>query len=81
MYVYISIPLKPYFKGFCHKVLMYIKSKLLKPLKVIGNIKNTIPLWGRRQFNPTCIHRISLILTLGLGFASALCNLLMMGFN
>ena len=50
-----------YFKGLTinmyikpYKVLMYIKSKLLKPLKVSGNI---IPFV--RQLNPICTHRIS----------------------
>ena len=53
-------------KGFltvniCIK-LMHIKSKLLKSLQVSGNTRNITPLWNRRQLNPTCICRISLIL-------------------
>ena len=58
-----------------------------KPLQVSGHImiNGIIPLWDRSQLNPTCTHRISLILTLGLGFASALWNikdiLLTVGFN
>ena len=58
-------------------MLIYIKSKLLmsaKPLKVSGSIKTIIPLWGKRLLNPTWARKISLILTLGLGFISALCN-------
>ena len=43
-------------------MLIYIKSNLLKPLQVIGKIKSIIPLWDRRQLNPTYIRRISLIL-------------------
>ena len=50
--------------GSSHKVLMYIKSNLVNHLQVVDNIKRVIALWDRRQLNLTCIHRISLILTL-----------------
>ena len=54
---------------------MYIKSNLLESLQVIGDIRSIILLWDKRQLNPSYIRRIFLILTLGLGFALALCNI------
>ena len=56
-------------------IIIYIKNKMLMPaksLQVSANIKSIISLWDRRQVNPTCICRISLILILGIGFTSVL---------
>ena len=39
-----------------HKVLMYIKSKLLISLQASGNIQYIFPLWDRKQLHHTYIH-------------------------